>query len=305
MLAHLLRHGQDAALGRPGVFLAADHVLPYLTEARSLFVLYDLTFQLFPQAHQPLNRWFSTLMVPRFARRAGAVLAISEATRRDALRHYRLPAERLHVVYPGVAEHFQPVANADQLATIRRRYALPARFVLFVGTLEPRKNLPTALRAFRAAAPPEVGFVIAGQAGWRAQATLAAIRDLGLEARVGFCGYVPDEDLPALYTLAEALLFPSLYEGFGLPPLEAMACGAPVLASNTSSLPEVVGEAGLTLPPDQPQAWAEALARVFDDAVLRAELSERGRRQAARFRWATAARQVRELYRRPIPDPHQ
>lgn len=294
-LAHLLRLSQRRLAGAPDVFIASDFVLPYLPGTRTVFILHDLTFALLPQTHSLLNRVYLQWMTPRFLRAAAHIVAVSESTRADALRLYGLAPERVHVVYGAAGPEFAPVTEASALAAVRRRYDLPPRFILFVGTLEPRKNLVTLLKAFTAAQLPEVALVLAGRAGWRTAALRRQLAEAGPQVRA--LGFVPDEDLPALYSLAEAFAFPSLYEGFGLPVLEAMACGAPVLCSEVASLPEVAGDAARLLPPTDARAWAEALQRITTDPALRAELRARGLAQAQRFSWARAARQFRQLYR--------
>ncbi|MCS7251423.1 MAG: glycosyltransferase family 1 protein [Anaerolineae bacterium] len=301
MLAHLLRWHMDTLIRPAGLFHATDHLLPPFRALPSVFTLHDLIFRLYPETHMPLNRWFLSLMMPRFLRCADAVIAVSECTRRDVLRWYRVPEERIYVIYEGVDVRFRP-ASPEAIAALRARYSLPDRFILYVGTIEPRKNLPTLFAAYRYLLEryPDVGLVIAGKAGWLTQGTFRALREMGLRDRVRFLGYVPDDDLPILYSAASVFALPSLYEGFGLPPLEAMACGTPVIVSDTSSLPEIVGEAGLRVPPDRPADWTAALAVTLADESLRARLREAGLRQAARFKWAETARQTAEVYERVL-----
>jgi len=301
MLAHFFRRPMDAIMAPAALFHATDHLLPPFRTIPSVFTLHDLIFRLYPETHMPLNRWFLTLMMPRFLRRADLILAVSECTRRDAIRWYRIPEERIVVTYEGVDERFRP-APPEAVAAIRARYGLPERFILYVGTLEPRKNLPTLFAAYRSllARWPELGLVVAGRPGWLTEGIFRSLRDLGLEGRVRLLGYVPDADLPALYSAAAVFAFPSRYEGFGLPPLEAMACGTPVVVADTSSLPEVVGEAGLRVPPDQPEAWVEALAAALSREELRTRLREAGLRRAARFRWAETAARTLAAYEQVI-----
>ena len=301
MLADFFHRPMDALIGPARLFHATDHLLPPFRALPAVFTLHDLIFRLYPETHMPLNRWFLTLMMPRFLRRADAIIAISECTRRDAIRWYRVPEDRIMVIYEGVDPRFRP-APPEAIAAVRARYDLPDRFILYVGTIEPRKNLPPLFAAYRIMLErwPDLGLVVGGKRGWLTRGTFRALRDLGLEGRVRFLGYVPDEDLPALYSAAAVFAFPSLYEGFGLPPLEAMACGTPVVVSDASSLPEIVGEAGLRVPPDRPDDWAAALATVLSDATLRARLRERGLQQAARFRWAEAAERTVEVYERVL-----
>ena len=288
-LSHLIPFDLERRIGSTDVFIAADHVLPRLRHARSVFVLYDCTYVTAPQTHAPLNRLFLRACMPTFLRTASAVVAISESTRRDAQRIHGLAAEQVAVVYPGVGPEFTRVTEAPTLTTVRERYALPERFVLFVGTLEPRKNLSVVLRALARPELRDVPLVVAGRPGWLVGETESWLDRLAV--RVRRIGRVPDADLPALYSLADVFVFPSLYEGFGLPALEAMACGAPVIAANTSSLPEVVGDAGILVPPDDPAQWAGAIAGMWASAERRDAWRARGQSRARGFSWEAAARQ--------------
>ena len=284
----------------PGVtiFHATEHLLPVIPHARSVFTLHDTAYLLFPQYHLLQNRLYLTLMMPRFLNRADQVICVSENTHRAALRFYRLNPEKVCVIAEGVEPRFQPMDDPVQMDFIRRKYKLPARFILYVGTLEPRKNLNTLLEAYAVLrhSLPEVGLVIAGGKGWLYESFFARLRTLDLEPHVTLTGFVPEADLPALINCAEVFAYPSVFEGFGLPPLEAMACGMPVVVSNASSLPEVVGEAGLSLAPRDISAWVEALSGVLLNPALRADLRARGLQRAAQFTWQAAARQTLALY---------
>jgi glycosyltransferase involved in cell wall biosynthesis len=287
------------------LFHATEHLLPKLTRARSVFTLHDVAYLLFPQYHLLQNRLYLTLMMPRFLARADRVIAVSEASRRDALRFYRLNPEKVVVIPEGVEPRFRPEPDPARLAAVRQKYALPERFILCVGTIEPRKNLPTLLEAYAALRPhhPRLGLVLAGGKGWLYQSFFERLQSLGLETqtRVTLTGYVPDDDLPALINCAEVFAFPSVFEGFGLPPLEAMACGVPVVCSNASSLPEVVSDAGISLPPADPRAWAEALDRLLTDPVLHADLRTRGLARSRLFTWEAAALHTLQVYQSVSP----
>jgi glycosyltransferase involved in cell wall biosynthesis len=297
LLAHFAGLSQDRLFPGVDLFHATDHLLPRFSRVRSVFTLHDLAFRLYPETHTALNRWFLNVMMPRFLQAADAVIAVSEHTKRDALRAYNLDEAKVRVIYEGVNPRFRP-APPEAVAVIRRKYGLPERFILSVGTIEPRKNLETALAAYRALKEGGAAhkLVIVGKKGWLYRGFFRRLREEGLEGEVVFPGFVPDDDLPALYGGADLFLFPSLYEGFGLPPLEAMACGAPVVCSDVSSLPEVVGDAALLVPPLEVRAWAEALRRLLGDADLRADLRARGLARAREFSWARAARATVEVY---------
>jgi glycosyltransferase involved in cell wall biosynthesis len=292
-LAYFTGLGMDAMFPGIDVFHAAEHLLPRLRHVRSVFTLHDLIFQFDPASHKPLNIAFLKTLMPRFLRAADAVIAVSECSKRDAVRIYNLPADKIRVIYEGVDPRFKPISDRESLIAVRQKYDLPERFMLHVGTIEPRKNLPLLFEALH---PSGFTLVVAGKTGWLTEPIFARVKQLDIEDRVRFTGYVPDEDLPALLSAATLLVMPSKYEGFGLPVLEAMACGTPVIASNTSSLPEVGGDAALYAPPDDPRVWAESIRRTMSDAGLRASMRDKGLRQAARFRWDAAARQTAEVY---------
>ncbi len=297
MLAYLAGVGMERFFPGVDLFHATEHLLPRFKRLPAVFTLHDLIFRFDPGSHKLLNRVYLSLMVPRFLRAARAVIAVSECTRRDAIRLYNVPEEKIRVIYEGVDARFEPVRQPELLQAVRQKYALPQRFILHVGTIEPRKNLPRLFEAFSELATrdsPETCLVLAGKTGWLTEETFERAGPLG--ERLVFTGYVADEDLPALYTLADLLVMPSLYEGFGLPVLEAMRCGTPVACSNTSSLPEVVGEAALSFDPRDVRSMAEAIWRGLSDASLRAELSARGLAQAAKFDWERAAQQTRQVY---------
>jgi glycosyltransferase involved in cell wall biosynthesis len=303
LLAYYARVHMDRWLPQGDVFHATDHLLPPLKNARAVFTIHDLIFRFFPEYHLPLNRWFLGLMLPKFMQRADAVIAVSEHTRRDVMKLMGVPGEKITVIYEGVHSSFRPVENRPELERVRALYQLPARFILFFSTIEPRKNLVTLLDAYAALlrqdsnAPP---LVVAGRKGWLYQETLQHIRDLGLSERVRLTDWIANADVPALLNLAEVFVYPSLYEGFGLPPLEAMACGTPVIASNASSLPEVVGNAGILVEPRDAPGLAQALTRVLRDDALRHELRAKGLEQAARFTWERAARETLAVYERVL-----
>jgi glycosyltransferase involved in cell wall biosynthesis len=297
LLSTYLRRGQDQTIGPAEIFHATDHLLPYLARTRSVFTLHDLTALKFPTTHTQLNRRFLQLMLPHFLRAAEVVIADSYCTQQDALQLYGLSAERVRVVHLGVDEHFKP-ASAVSTQTVQERYQLPDRFILAVSTIEPRKNLIVLLEACRELRQqnPQLQLVIAGKRGWHSEPFFERLQVLGLTEQVKLLGFVPDEDLPALYSLAVAFAFPSIYEGFGLPVLEAMACGTPVISSNASSLPEVAGEAAIQIAPTEVRDWMQALEQISNDAGLRASLRERGLKQVTRFTWEATARQTYAIY---------
>ena len=280
------------------LYHSTGHLLPRLRTMRTVFTLHDVIPFLFPEHHLWQNKIFFEVMLPRFLQQADAIIAVSRNTKRDALRVLDLPPEKIHVISEGIEAQFSPVTDPQQLAAVRQRYNLPQRFVLTVGTLEPRKNHTMLLHAFGAllAADPDVVLAIAGKRGWLYKDFLAALDNSGLEPHVRLLNRVPDADLPALMSAASVFAFPSLYEGFGLPPLEAMACGTPVLCSTAASLPEVVGDGGWLLNPLTPAEWTRALQRLLSEPEARSTLIERARKQAANFTWRQTAIATRAVY---------
>jgi glycosyltransferase involved in cell wall biosynthesis len=225
----------------------------------------------------------------------------------------QIPADKIRVIYPGRDESLSPVQDPNLLASVRDRYGIPETYLLYVGTLHPRKNLVRLVQAFALlfqspisssqSSMPNLHLVLAGQKGWLYEDLFAEIRRLGLEERVRLTGYVPDADLPPLLSGAVAFVYPSLHEGFGLPVLEAMSCGTPVVCSSTSSLPEVAGDAALLVDPLDVEAWAQSLHQVAADQELRRSLVERGHLQIQRFSWQRCASETLQVFEE-LAGPH-
>jgi glycosyltransferase involved in cell wall biosynthesis len=289
----------------PDLLFVPAHVLPPLHPPRSVVTLHDLGYLAFPETHTRARRLELHLTTLWSARTASRVIAVSAATRADLIRRYRIAPDKISVVHHGLAPAFQPVHDPARLAAVRARYGLgSAPYLLYIGTVQPRKNLARLIDAFaqvarsnqQKPAPADTPrLVLAGQRGWLSTQIEARAAAAGLGGLVHFTGYVDDADLPALLSGALAFVFPSLYEGFGMPVLEAMACGTPVLTSTTSSLPEVAGDAALLVDPHSTRAIAEGLARMLTDAGLRDHLRTRGIAQAARFSWERCARETRRV----------
>jgi len=274
-------------------------VAPLLVPCPFVVTVYDLSFLLFPQSFETLKRIYLSLFTRLSVRRAARVIAISHSTARDVQRLLGVPEAKVEVVYCGRDESTRPLPS-EEVAEFRHRKGLPSRFILFLGTLEPRKNLVHLVEAFSRLRSHDVKLVIAGGKGWGYRELFARIERLGLEDRVLLPGFVPAEEKVYWYNAAELFVYPSLYEGFGLPPLEAMACGTPVIASRAASLPEVVGEGGLLVDPYDVNALAEAMEALLVDRALRSALMEKGLRRSERFSWDRAARETASLYRRAL-----
>jgi glycosyltransferase involved in cell wall biosynthesis len=272
------------------------NVMPLASPVPSVVTIHDLSPFLFPQTFRRINRAYTRWAIKVSCRNAAHLFAVSEFTKQEMIRWLHVPAERITVTYNGVDQRFQP-ADPAQLAAFRKKAGLPERFILFVGTLEPRKNLPTLLEAYaRIAKDIDAPLIIGGGKGWLYDQIFAKVEELQLGDRVRFAGFIADEELPLWYAAATVFTLPSLYEGFGIPLIEAMACGTPVVSTTSSSLPEVVGDAGLLVPPTDADALGAAMLQLLQDTNLHAELRERGIAQAQRFRWQTMAEQTRNVY---------
>ncbi|MBI3966896.1 MAG: glycosyltransferase family 4 protein [Chloroflexi bacterium] len=296
----------DLLVGRFDLLYSPNFVLPPSRHGATMLTVHDLSFVLFPECADSRLVAYLQRVVPPSVARADLVLADSHNTKNDIVCLLDVPPERVEVVHLGVEPHFRRVTTAERLDDVRRRLELERPFLLSVGVVEPRKNYVRLIEAFarlRAEGYTDHELLIVGRRGWLSDDTYDRARELELDDHVRFLGHVDEADLPALYSLADVFVYPSLYEGFGLPPLEAMACGTPVVCSRSSSLPEVVGDAALLVTPTDIEELVDALRRVLDDTELRRDLGERGQARAATFSWPAAASQFLDLYGRVAPLP--
>ncbi len=289
--------------GPVDIFHSTDFVLPPVRQARTILTVHDLTFMRLPQCAEPGLRAYLNKVVPRSIERADLVLADSQSTKNDLIELLGVSPDKIEVVYAGVERRFRPMKGEIALQRVKKRYELDFPFILSLGTLEPRKNFTGLIEAYALMRGKGQGvgdrglkLVIAGVKGWLYDEIFAKVEELDLENEVIFPGFIADEDLPALYNLAELFVFPSLYEGFGLPPLEAMACGTPVVTSDRPSLPEIVGDAGLMVEATDNQELAKAMERGLTDEYLRREMREKGLKQAEKFTWEAAAGKLLDVY---------
>ena len=287
--------------GHLDLFHSPDFVLPPLMpEIPSLLTVHDLSFIFFPETFPSNLVNYLNNIVPWSIRRATHILADSESTKRDLVNQWNVSGEKVSVLYSGVGENFRPVSDSRLVQAVRKKYKLgEGPYLITVGTVQPRKNYRMLIRAFRHVAekyPHQL--IIAGGEGWLTEEIKHEVDKQRLGTRVNFLGFVDDSDLPALYSGATIFLFPSLYEGFGLPILEAMACGVPVIASDVSSMPEVVGDAGLLLSPTQEDDWAEAIMKLINEPAYRTTLVGAGFRRSRKFSWSRSARQLLAIYRK-------
>jgi glycosyltransferase involved in cell wall biosynthesis len=289
-------------LRRLGVDVAhfTNGMVPLAMSAPTVVTIHDMSLTMFPKYHPPRRVLLNRPLVDVAARRADAIITVSESAKRDIVRLYGSQAERIHVVHEAAAPSFQPIRDQPLLDRVRQRYELAERFVLYVGTIEPRKNLPKLIEGFarrRKSGEIPHQLVCAGPYGWLSRDIEDLIDRLQIEQSVRFTGYVPFDDLAALYSLAEMFVFPSLYEGFGLPVIEAMACGTPVITGQVAALAEVGGGAVEQVGHLDADSLGDAMVRLAGDPRRRGELSSLGLQRAHTFSWQRAARETLKVYR--------
>jgi glycosyltransferase involved in cell wall biosynthesis len=285
---------------RPDVFHAPHYVLPVLTGGRAVVTIHDCIHLMFPQylpnraahAYARSSIWAAT-------RKASRILTVSETSKRDILRFFDVPADRIAVIHNAIDDRFREQPPESEMVRVRERYQLHGTFVLYAGNVKPHKNLERLIEAFhlvRQSGLDDLKLVIIGDEVSKYAELRRAVHRHNLHKYVRFLGYMPDETLAVLYRLTGVFVFPSLYEGFGLPPLEAMASGAPVVTSNVSSLPEVAGDAAILVDPYDPPSIADGIRRVLTEPELRDDLRTRGLRRADEFSWERSIRRVRQIY---------
>lgn len=281
---------------RPDLVHGMAYALPVGWNGPAVVTVYDLSFLLFPKAFRPANRIYLAATTRVSARCARRVLTISESGRRDIVRLLHVPEQCVDVTYPAVEDRYRVLPDAE-VAAFRVARGLPEAFVFALGTLEPRKNLVGLLHAYARVARPRPPLYVAGGAGWLTSPIFDTVRQLHLAEDVHFVGFVPEDELPRWYNAARLFAYPSLYEGFGLPVLEAMACGTPVITSTAASLPEVAGNAAILVPPEDVERLAQEMQRVLEDPQIRMEMRAAGRIQASRFSWRAMTDQTVNAYR--------
>jgi glycosyltransferase involved in cell wall biosynthesis len=286
----------------PDLIHGLAFVLPLINRVPGIITIFDLSFFRVPDAFNPLNRLYLQTMSKISAKRAVHICAIAEHGKQDIIEQFGVNTDKVTVVYPGTDRRFATPPTSDAVAAFRREKGLPERFVLYMGTLEPRKNIPLLVRAFAKVRQqlPGLKLVLAGGKGWGYENIFAEVVQLGLKEEVLFPGFIPSEEQALWYGAAELFVYPSRYEGFGLPPLEAMACGTPVITSNAASLREVVGTAGSTVDPHDEQGLVEVMEQLLTDGVLHAERRNAGLEQATTFRWEVSACTQAEVYRNAL-----
>jgi len=281
------------------LFHGPGFVVPLFGACPRIVTLHDMTFSLFPREHTFARRHYFNVMVPLSARAADIIIAISESTRTDLVRLLGVKPEKVRVIHLAAGEEFRPGRDPDRLLQVRRKYGIERRMILYLGMIEPRKNLQRLVGAFARLKDlrEECCLVLAGSLGWGGNDLLRAVEAHGLKEEVILPGYLDDADLPALYSAAEVFVYPSLYEGFGIPVLEAMACGTPVITSKVSSMPEIAGDAAVLVDPLSVDDLAGALSRVLLNKNQQQQMSERGLQRSRQFTWERTARETLRAYR--------
>ncbi|MGC9522671.1 MAG: glycosyltransferase family 4 protein [Anaerolineae bacterium] len=281
----------------PDLLFVPAHVLPLARPARTLVTVHDLGYRHYPEAHPFVQRRYLELSTRWNVRVASHILADSEATRAAILSTYHVKADRVTVVYPGYEPDLAPVRDPEAIEATKHRYGIHGPYILFVGRIQPRKNLTRLIEAFAGLLPhhPEISLVLAGPTGWLSEEIEARAQAEDVRGSVLFTGYIAPEDKAALISGARLFAYPSLYEGFGFPALEAQACGTPLLTSTTSSLPEVAGEGALLVDPEDVAALTAGLGQLLDDEALRKELIKLGYENLRRFSWRAAAEQTMDI----------
>lgn len=299
LLGHLGRVPFNRLVPDADLFHSTEHLLLPLRDVPTVLTVHDLIFKLFPDYHKRLNYWYLNRAMPLYVERASAIIAVSEASKRDLVKFYQVDPAKVTVVYEAAATHFKPPSPAG-IDHVRRTYDLPERFLLHLSTIEPRKNLMRLLDAFRILRDsfPDLHLILAGSRGWLFDDFFARIEAEGLQQVVRPLGWVPDEDLPAVIGAAALAVQPSLYEGFGLPILEHMACGQVVAASESSSHPEVGGVAAAYFDPTNVEEMAAVIGRLLADRDEYSHRRELGLEQASRFSWERAAQETAAVYDR-------
>jgi glycosyltransferase involved in cell wall biosynthesis len=294
---------QPWAIRRAGVDLIHGMALvgPAASACPSLVTIHDLSFLFYPHNSPASKRLYLRTFTKLSVQRARRVIAISENTKRDVVQQYGISPDKVDRIYYGLDPDFRPLPG-EQVAAFRDRQGLPKRFILFVGTLEPRKNVVRLIEAYARLPGYSPPLLLVGGKGWLYNEIFARVEQLDLADRVRFVGYIPGEELPWWYNAADLFVYPSVYEGFGLPPLEAMACRTPVITANATSVPEVVGDAAMLVNPRDPVEIAAAIEMLLSSDELRDELVKKGAERAAAFNWRRSAQETRKIYARVVEE---
>lgn len=287
----------DMLAGPADVYHFPNFIIPPLSRGRGIATIHDLSFMAYPRFAEDRNLTYLTALISDTASRADAIITDSTFSAAEISERLSVDMNRIFPIHLGISEKFAP-ASPEAVGRERRKLGLDRPYVLTVSTIEPRKNIEFLVRVFEQMTGFDGCLVVAGMKGWKYEPILKRMRDSSRARDIRHLEYVSDEELPALYSGAELFFFPSLYEGFGLPPLEAMACGTPVIASTSASLPEVLGDGALAISGFDAETWASEALRILSETSERQAMIERGLRQAARYTWRETARRTWEVYRK-------
>jgi glycosyltransferase involved in cell wall biosynthesis len=299
--ASVRRPKVDRWVGKVDLYHSTAFYLNPTSSGKSILTIFDVNFLAMRKFTLWSGRWHFAPKMRDYTRRSHNIITVSESSKREIIKYLNVPDEKISVIYGGYSDIFKPKADDRISGEVRKKYNIKGNYLLYVGTLEPRKNLLGLIRAYsQSRAKEDFILVLAGGRGWKYENIFKLVRKLKLENRIIFTGYVPENDLPGLYQDASLFVYPSFYEGFGLPPLEAMACGIPVVVSNTTSLPEVVGDAGVYVDPNDIEQIAFSIDTVLSDSELRRNLIQRGVERAKLFSWEKTAKETLELYKQVV-----
>lgn len=284
----------DKLIGGVDIFLTPTFLFTNLSkDCKKILVIHDLSFELYPEFFTFKKRlWHDLIGTKNISQESDEIIAISENTKNDVLNLYGVKEDKIKVIYQGINEQFFKDINQDDINKVKNKYNLPDNYIFYLGNLEPRKNIESLILAFDQLENKSIHLVIAGSQAWKYKKIYKLWQNSKSKNRINFLGYVDSEDKPALYTMAKIFVYPSIYEGFGLPPLEAMACKTPVITSFTSSLVESVGEAGLLIDPNNFNELAQAINKLIDDEKLQQSLSVTGYEYSKKFRWNNTAQEI-------------
>ncbi len=284
----------DKLIGGVDVFLIPNFLFLNLSkDCKKILIVHDLSFELYPEFFTHKKRLWHFLISPKsLCRKADRIIAISENTKNDLINFYKISPEKIAVIYPGINDLFFREATDAERQRVKNKYQLPENYIFYLGNLEPRKNIESLILAFGALENKNLSLVIAGGQGWKYKKIYRLWKNSPAKDRIKFLGYVENQDKPALYQLAKAFIYPSIYEGFGLPPVEAMASGTPVITSFNSSLPEAIGPAGLLIDPNNVNEIAKTIGLLLADEKLTADLKSQGKTQAQKFVWEKSAKEI-------------
>ncbi len=288
-------------IGKTDIFHGPNYFLPPTRSAKKIITVHDLTFVLYPETMHKNDHLYFQKYVPRSIEQADHVITISNSTKKALIEKLEVPEKKISITRMAAGNEFRPINNFKLVDQVLNKYNLPNKFILTVCTLEPRKNLVTLIKALSILKKNKElnqKLVVVGGSGWKSNDLHAAIDELDLQDSIIFPGYIGQDDLPAIYNACSLFLFPSLYEGFGIPLLEAMACGKTIISSNTSSMPEVVADAGILIDPLDEQKWAEQISKTLSDLSLIKELGQKSLKRASGFSWQKMAKETLQIYKK-------